>query len=192
MKPSRLGFTLLELLIASSLFLTAASGLFGAARAGLQAWAQAQENLHTHPRMIQCLEQMAAQLRGGLLLSEAPWKSEEKRFTFVASEDGLAPLSVTYEQTPQGTLVETQRLLPEGEPQVKQWLTHVTDFKVSYGYLSDKGEGIRWEPSWEDQGVLPGLVQVRLAVQGAGGSLFLTKVVLITRGALGVHEHSPR
>ncbi len=178
------GFTLVELLVALGLFTVIAGAIAAVSATGLRCWTQAQEALTTLPRLTTCLEHLATQLRSSVTLPDTPWTSGAGTLTFVTTEDqGLTPIIVTYQRTPDGHLVERHTPLANHTRQDHQWFPHVSVLTVHYGYFTEDGT-LAWEPTWADPDHVPKLVQITLGP--------LTKTVLIPTGVFGTYERGGR
>ena len=187
------GLTLVELLVTVGLFMMVAAAIYGTYAVAMRAWTQAQATLVVTPRLTACLEDMAAQLRRGVMLPEHPWASGERGIMFTTIDHGVTPVAVRYEWASDGQLVEQRHLLMQGLSRAAPsrayvWLVHATTWAVRYGYLSEDGV-LAWESQWTDPEHVPQLVTVTLAAQaGRQPPITLSKTILIPTGVWGTYE----
>lgn len=181
----RVGFTLIELMVATGLFTIVAGGIYGTYAAGLRTWSRAQETLTVTPRLALCLEHLAAQARSSVAFPQRPWASGEGSLAFVTVRADRWPVAVAYVRTPEGHLVERQETLTGELLREHHWVTGVTAFTLAYGYLEEDGTLV-WQPLWGDPEHLPQLVRLTVTTTGASRRVTtLTKTIGIPTGELG-------
>jgi prepilin-type N-terminal cleavage/methylation domain-containing protein len=198
MKKPRGGFTLLEMLLALSLFALLSTGLAAALKTGLDAWHRGRGMEERQQRARAILETLALELRNALPAPGRGLTGEESSVSFLTvrrsvDEDG-SPLfrvaRVTYRLVdgPEGfekELEKTEDLL-DGRPARTASLSAAPSLvRFLYAYAPEKeGEGLLWQPRW-DADALPAGIRVTLSLPDPSeGAYVLEKTLDLPAGSL--------
>ena len=153
----RSGFTLLELLIALTLFtvvMVIVGSVFGT---GIVAWKRGEEEIGLYQDLRLALDRMAVELRNSLSYENTPFEGQRDLLSFVqlhTSRFSSAPpewVQVTYEMTTNsGTPSLVRRVSPFSKDKTEEdvLLSNVSEVQFSYPSLEKKGEW-EWKEKWD-------------------------------------------
>ncbi|MBI4436826.1 MAG: prepilin-type N-terminal cleavage/methylation domain-containing protein [Candidatus Omnitrophica bacterium] len=192
-RRSRIGFTLLELLIALSLFsviMVVVSSVFST---GILAWRRAEGESEQYQEIRLTFDRMGVELRNTIPFQGIPFEGKEDRLSFLQVRSSRSPSSspewmvVTYEvkQTPQAvSLVRRAKFLLNEKETEDVVLSPLSGVRFSYPSFDEKGKW-DWKESW-DPGALkksiPPFLKMALSVREGEKweKLFLIPILIPT------------
>lgn len=198
LRNSVTGFTLVELLIASAIFLTIMATIYSSFHAGIFGYKNMEETVNVHQSARQILERINLDIRNSFVFSENESKFLGNRqgvsFLTIADtydEDGIIEnyAFVAY-QIEEGKLT---RLCRKGKEslnnnsgiQSEEMALNGATLVFSYGYSINGQEGVKWKDTWgaaddpaQEQKILPVAVKVKLAVKNNAGYNFERTIFL--------------
>lgn len=185
----RAGFTLIELMVSLSIFCVLAVALYSVFAAGVGAWRRAQASSATYQTTRLVLDEMARDLRGAVLISNAEFAGEPARLSLLVVRRGSTPAirRLTYELR-QDSLFRLDESYVEGLQETHRQ----PDLMVGplaglvFEYAS-RGEGtvaaLDWKDVWADREALPAGVRIVLTSrEGQTATTRFTKTVFIPLG----------
>lgn len=209
MKRNNPAFTLLELLIAVTIFSIIALSLYSTFYTGMKALRSSQGAMRIHQSLRLVTEELSLDLRNSLLAplheelktavieAAAEEKEEEplyyflgdsKRFSFVTMKD-CQICNITY-YADKGKFMRTIKYQGRGFAAPAQGgetlLEDIRNMEVLYSYEAETEDGEPvWLDIWEEEELVPLGVKITLELKGLGSLEKLTKTVYIPVGALG-------
>ena len=184
------GFTLVEILIVSTIVSILAAGLGSSFVSGMRLWGRASQQDMVRFNAWLTLETMARELRQNAKLSLAPFEGDARELTFPSVVNG-AIVKVTYiyegyEKRIKREEVGFEDLVEETlEPETKTRVVFSPALEMTIEYatfdptqLDELGElkGYEWADSWEnDEGAIPAAIRLTSKVRNAT----LKKIILL-------------
>ena len=207
-KKSRDAFTLLELLLAITIFSIIATALYSSFYSGLKILKRSEEAMKLHQDLRFVTEELSLELRNALItplqteenaltqeLEEEKvyyFRGDRKGFRFVSlKNEGVCELGYRFKGDQANTFLRTARFQSHGftsQPERDEELLVgiLEDVEVLYSYEGqDEDAPIVWLDIWEIEEMLPLGIKVRLRLKGLGDHSELTKTVYLPVGELG-------
>jgi len=179
MKKINKAVTLIELLIASSIFAIVMVTIYSAFHTGLFGYRDIEENIDIYQTARIILERLNLDLRNSFAYSQDETKfsgnNHEISFLTLAenfSEDKLILnyAFVSYKLEGKDLLRLFRRnqeaLNDSAEIEPQELSSNVEDLIFSYGFIESGSEGIKWKDSWEDKKAFPVAVKAKLIITG--------------------------
>jgi prepilin-type N-terminal cleavage/methylation domain-containing protein len=159
---SNRAFTLIELLIVTSIIALIGMAVFAAFSRGVAVWELGQKIDKKEPEVRFALEKIAAELRNSFDLSGIAFAGAKEQLSFSTYIDTGAsteeprqePGKVTYFfDGNDGALLRTQEryteIFREGRPGPKKFISGLTGFEFGYYYFDPAKKSYGWMDSWE-------------------------------------------
>lgn len=174
----REGFTLVELLISSAIFLVVVLTIYSAFYTGVFGYRDIEENIETSGSAQQILERINSDLRNSVMYAQ-----DEKQFrgagyaiSFFSLVDRFSEDSIIQEYAFISYKLEDGRLmrlcLSNQETMVGDSIesqeevgSNIEELTFSYGYIPLEGEVIEWKDLWDDPKESPVAVKVKLSIK---------------------------
>lgn len=183
MKPSK-AFTLVELLIASSIFLVVAVTIYSAFGAGIFGFRDIQENIDIQQAARQVLGRIDIDLRNSFVYSmnETKFTGNENEISFLTLVDTFSKDKIVQEYAfvsyavSQNTLMRLCRrgqesLNVNSEISPEEIAANISQIAFSYGYIDPADGSLRFQDSWgspsasSEQKVLPVAVKIAVSIK---------------------------
>lgn len=179
------GLTLIELLVAMTLFAIAAPLLYRSFYEGARSIQKVRSSLEEGRRSYRAFSSLEKDLKNSVSYSPAPFQGSKDSFSFVSLDGSLS--KVTYELK-NGEFLRTESPVAQKDSLAadsRVLMAGVSDFHVEYAY-SDENKNIVYRPQWSqksDNGI-PRAMKMTWKLQDAKNieSLF----VWIPQGSLGL------
>jgi general secretion pathway protein J len=181
--PNEAGFTLLELLIATSLLAFVSIGLYGGLHFGVRAFERNRDYVEaTHDILFaqeflrRTLASAAPQLVASPSGRYADFRGSSQRIAFIGPapasliEGGRARIILAVAKDPEGqalTLAATPELAPGGvlaRPRQEELIGRVEAIRFSYFGEQAGDLAPQWHDEWEDEARLPALIRISIKV----------------------------
>lgn len=175
-------FTLIELLIASSILIVIMLTLYISFNTGIFGYRHIEGTLATAQTAIKVLERINLDLRNSFVYS-----SNETKFTGSKDEMGFLTLVDTFREGKKAQdyafisyKLEENNLLrlcrrnqeslnDNSETEPKILASNIKEIVFSYGYLDTKNQILEWKDTWDDPVLLPEAVKVNLSIKNEIG-----------------------
>lgn len=196
----RLGLTLIELLIALSIFVIAVVPIYAVFRTGIISWRRIEEYTSGYQQVKFATEMMAQNLRQAIFYPDIKFEGKSDSLTFmslVSSPSEEYPhkkelAKITYylkqEEGINNLLQETilyRNLENPEESKPKAILTNLSEFKFSYCYKKEGATGeYIWQDNFDGEDILPKLVRIKFKPGAPLEDFETTKYVYIPTGEL--------
>lgn len=186
--------TLIELMLALTLFSTILASVAGLVRSGLQARVRWEESVAPYQAMERALDRLAADLESAQPFFGMPFFGARARLEFARVDAASGEwMRVVYHIDPDAggaVLMREEFLWREsgagGEPWRRETVLPLIAGQFSYGML-DEQQHLSWQPAWDgDVHGLPRLIAIdcTLPVKGSRPSIALSRVVRNPAGNL--------
>jgi type II secretory pathway component PulJ len=164
------GFSLLELLITSSLFLILMLVIFSSFRTGVLGYKNIDKAIDSQILGQRILEMLNLDLRNAFAYSESQTKFQgaKNHLAFLAVRtEALSFISYKLEGDRLFRLSRKNKesLNPESEAVPKLIATNIEEFALNYAYGIDGDKSLKWQESWDETEKLPQAVKVRLVLK---------------------------
>jgi len=218
MKKIERGFTLLELLIAVTIFSIIALAMYSSFYSGIRILRRTQEIMKFHQEIRLATEEVALDLRNTLLAplyeeAKAAYESEareeeeeeepiyffsgdEKSFSFVTLKNEEICIATYYFEAGEKRRFmriikyQSKGYISKGD-EAETLLADIENIEVSYSYESeDEDSPPIWLNIWEQEEKVPLGVKIKFDFKGLGTLRQFTKTVLVPVGSLGAQEES--
>jgi len=205
------GFTVIELLIALSIFAVIAVTLYSTFFAGISTWKRSGDNTGIYQDIRVAFDDIARDLKNMIYFT----KDDESAYIFSGTSEQVIFMtleeSISEKTEPQRELVriaysfdnakgdivrETAGILlgfdtKKAEKEIL--LKNVEDFKIEYCYFSgDEDDPYLWQEEWKDEEVkTPRGIRITASLKGSKSSREaskITRIVFIPTGVLGKKE----
>ncbi len=187
---SNRAFTLIELLIVTSLIALIGLAVFTAFSRGIAVWDLAQKTDKKEPEVRFALEKMATELRNSFDFSGIAFTGIKEQLSFSTYIDAGAatgdprrePGKVTYIfDGNAGALLRIQEryidIFREERPSPKKFISGLTGFGFGYYYFDPAKNSYGWMDSWEGRGDRPLGVRISLKFKSGEEERSLVKAV---------------
>lgn len=196
------GFTLVEVLIASSIFLVIMTTIYSSFHAGVFGYKNIEDAVNVYQSARQILERINSDIRNSFSFSE-----NQTKFSGNANGINFLTLVDTYEddkilqnyafvgyQIEEGKLTRLCRqgkesLNNNSQIQPEEMVLNAANLFFSYGYNVIGQEGIQWKDTWgaaddplEEQRILPAAVKLKLTIKNKAEYNF-ERTIFIPLGA---------
>jgi len=173
------GFTLLEMLVATTLLGLLSLVLYGALQFGLRSW-QRSEEVSVRSNMVRQVQGLLATdlaraypevIRTDPTRKPVDFEGTHSRVRYLTASSRVAgALDYVTLGVPAGTNVLTRVAALElgvgVRPDSKVLLKHVEGFEISYFGATEEDKTPRWQDTWHDQESMPLLVRIRARLVG--------------------------
>ena len=207
------GFSLLELLLAATIFSVIAVVLISTFNAGVKILRRSEVAMRYHQQLRFAMDEVSLDLHNALLAEveseeEVPelegeeesihyFKGDGKSFEFITLKDRFEKGSVKREVSrskyflASGKDPKFMRAIG-GEDSGEELLSGViTSMNVTYSYEpSDEGQPPEWYDYWDQEEAIPKGVKISFGLKGLGPVTQFTKTIYIDTGVLGSLEDS--
>ncbi|MFH1355002.1 MAG: prepilin-type N-terminal cleavage/methylation domain-containing protein [Candidatus Omnitrophota bacterium] len=164
------GFTLVELLIAASIYAIVSIAVYSTFSTGMNIWRRAKEVNLEQSRIAIKLERLSRELRQTFNFSEIRFLGTEEEISFAQVQDsGIVRMSYAFDQGDDAllrsidTLVDILQGLPEGsEPE--EYIEEIEALKFSYFYFDLAENLYLWTEVWDQIG-LPLAVKLEITTE---------------------------
>jgi len=175
-KRRRVGFTLLELLIALSLFAVIMVVVGSVFSTGILAWRRAEGESEQYQEIRLTFDRMGLELRNMIPYQGTPFEGKEERLSFLQVRVPHSPSSapdwvlVTYEvkRTPQAiSLVRRTHFLLQEKDSEDTLLSPLSEIQFSYPLFDENGKWV-WKESWDpgkDKKNFPPFLKMALSIK---------------------------
>ncbi|MFH1413929.1 MAG: prepilin-type N-terminal cleavage/methylation domain-containing protein [Candidatus Omnitrophota bacterium] len=164
------GFTLVELLIAASIYAIVSIAVYSTFSTGMNIWRRAKEVNLEQSRVIIKLEKLCRELRQTFNFPEIGFLGTEEEVSFAQVQDSeIVRISYSFDQGDDAllrsvdTLADILQGLPEGsEP--KAYIEEIEELKFSYFYFDLAENSYLWTEVWDQIG-LPLAVKLKITTK---------------------------
>ncbi|MBU1863605.1 MAG: prepilin-type N-terminal cleavage/methylation domain-containing protein [Candidatus Omnitrophica bacterium] len=201
------GFTLIEFLLAITLFLVVSSSLYLALQSGLMLYKRGEVGLSSYHRTTHFLNSISRELRNAVQYSSVPFEGKKTSMSFPAvlgryTKDNKCDDFVHIEYTfASKKLVKKEKSLSrknEKETKTNILPSYLKNISFQYGFFSETDESIVWKDTWsaEDQQSIPQAVKVTVWItfidngRGEKGDKTIEKKIWIPHGQWGREENT--
>lgn len=197
---SRAGFSLLELVVATTLLVILGGAVSVLLVRGLGVWQRSDASLQQLFLMEKGLATLSQELRNAVVLTEEPFEGSKEELSFTLAEDSTRLSQVRYHLLAQGqtkALVREEQTFPssDAQPITKTLIPHVTSFSIAYASVQQVGgqKVIQWLDEWpvapEPPPKLPQIIEIKIeARDNRGKSYTRSQWVWIPQGSLEVSQ----
>ena len=202
------GLTLIELLIAITIFAMLGVGLSSHLRAATLVWRRAIQELEVAQELRVAVAQLERDLvnatpfdDSGKWTPASTFAHQELRWyarrTGLHEQDPASIRYVRYARNADGALTRVTLTPQEAhagtathEPEIL--MRHVSSFEVRYALIEpgDEGPSLQWYDEWPQATLLPGLVEIQLSLSNAAGGRQIDRMIHIPGGTLQRIESS--
>lgn len=187
-------FTLIELLLAITIFAVIASVIYSSFRLGTLSWRRIESDLSKYQRIRYALNSMSNDLANAFAHKEIQFLGEEKRIEFAGliktpntNVENIGKISYFFLSDAEGETgrlmrqsllywqVKAEELAEEVEEPLEiaeadegdELLSNVLDFSLGYCYniSEDEGLSLDWQPDWTPEDVIPAGVKIKLVLK---------------------------
>ncbi len=190
MQKNKDGFTLLELLITTSLIAMMGLAIYAAFAKGVAVWELGNETDKQEKEIRFALDKMAAELRNSFNFSRIVFGGTKEQIEFStyivthpATEGSRTePGRVTYFFDPaRNALLRIQEryvdIFQEERPEPKEFIAQLTGFEFGYYYFDPANNVYGWMDSWEGRNDLPLGVKINLKLKDGAEERSFVKTV---------------
>jgi prepilin-type N-terminal cleavage/methylation domain-containing protein len=205
MKKGSSAFTLVELLLASTIFAVVAVSIFSAFRSGYFGYTSIAENIQTYQSLRFIFNRLSLDLRNAFIYTqeEGRFRGEKDSLSFYSLVDSFAEdrlvedyCRITYELKEKKlmrlcrknaeSIGDVSDVLPEELP------AELEDLTFSYGYFDQAKNTLEWKDAWnsgtnplpEEAKTLPVEIKVKITLKTMPGEEF-TRTIFLPLGGKG-------
>lgn len=191
MTKNRSAFTLVELLIASAIFLVVVLTVYSAFYTGVFGYRDIEANIDTYQSARHILERINLDLRNSVAYSqnESKFTGTNEGISFFALVDTFTEGKIMQDYAFIAYNLEDKSIMrlclsnkealsnsPERGPE--EIGSEIEELSFSYGYISATDQSIEWKDLWDDPAALPVAVKLKLKIkdrieQDFGRTIFL-------------------
>lgn len=192
------GFTLLELLIAVTIFSIAAVAIYSSFNVGIRAWRKAEDSYKIRQEARHALDRIGRELRNAVNFTPMPFDGSSNYVSFSRAlkisdskggySEGILKITYTFDANAKAVyyILQTYQESAKDESGTKSLLTSgISDFKLKYAYR--QGDEIIWEDNWKkEEKLIPFGMKVSLSypLQEEAQTVEFSETVLIPTGVL--------
>ena len=189
------GFTLLELLIAVTIFSIVSIAIYSSFSVGIRAWRKAEESYKVRQEARHALEDIGYELRTAVNFTPVPFEGSSDCVSFSRVlkssnkySEGIFKITYTFDAEAKSLyyILQTYQESVQEESGIKSILTSgISGFQLKYAYLD--GEEVIWRDDWQSDEIdVPFGVKVSLFYpsQSKGQDIEFSETILIPTGAL--------
>lgn len=196
---SREGFSLLELVVATTLLVILGGAVSVLLVRGLGVWQRSDASLRQLFLMEKGLADFSEELRNAIVLMEKPFEGLKEEMSFTLVEDSTRLSQVRYHLLAQGqtkALVREEQSYPpsDAQPITITLIPNVTSFSIAYASVQQVGgqKVVQWLDEWPvapEAPKLPQLIEVKIEAQdNRGKSYTRSQWVWVPQGSLEVSQ----
>ena len=209
---SKHGLTLIELLLAVTIFSIVASIIYSSFRLGIVSWRRTEANLSRYQKIRHALNLFTEDLTNAFMYEAIPFKGEGKSIEFAGFIKDIDTKQRTIGRIcynfstgetagASGSLIRQQQeywqIQTEEDEEAEQvsvageeLLSDVMDFNINYCYavLEEETEQLQWSPEWISEESIPAGVKLELVLKDDAapeGKRMFAKRVYIPVGEIG-------
>lgn len=184
-------FTLVELLIASVIFVVVMTTIYSAFHTGIFGFRNIEEIINTYQTARQILERINLDLRNSFFYSEEESKftGENNKLSFFTLVDSYQGDKIIPEYAFVAYKLEGNKLMrlcrkrqdalnDKLDIESDEMASNVGEIIFSYGYFGAGSQEIRWKDSWEDKKAFPLAVKINLTIKDKGEQNFQRTIYL--------------
>ena len=169
----RTGFTLVELLVVTTVFAILAGGMASTFLSGMRLWSRAQRQDAAQTDTLLALEVMAKELRQSAVLPSARLTGTSRDVSFPAAlDDALVKVTYRYDadtKSVRRTQVDLREVLEgtlEPTAQEKALCSRVDSLLIEFGVFDkEKPEaGYEWKDSWDEKDGIPSAIRLTVTI----------------------------
>jgi len=189
------GFTLLELLIAVTIFSIVSIAIYSSFSVGIRAWRKAEESYKVRQEARHALEDIGYELRTAVNFTPVPFEGSSDCVSFSRVlkssnkySEGIFKITYTFDAQAKSLyyILQTYEETVKEEEGTKSILTSgISGFQLKYAYLD--GDEVIWMDDWQSDEVdIPFGVKVSLFYpsQNEGQDIEFSETILIPTGVL--------
>lgn len=193
-------FTLIELLIAVTIFSVVASLLYSSFRLGIISWKRTEANLSRYQKIRYAMNRLSEDITNTFMHKKIVFKGQEKRIEFagvIKGKDKQKSIGkICYFFSGEGASLLRQKL--SYDQAIKEETTteggedlisDVIDFKINYCYKEKEEESeFEWFPEWVSEKAIPQGVKLELTLKddyAPDGKIVFVKRINIPVGEMG-------
>lgn len=165
-------FTLVELLIATSIFLVVMVTLYGAFQAGMFGFRNIEENIAVHQAARRVLERISLDLRNHFAYSRSDTRffgqADEIRFLTRIPQYALVDYKFENNRVLRLCRANKESLNDNSEVSFRQIAKNIAELRFAFGYIGPDGQNLEWKDSWAapesigEQKAFPAAIKVTL------------------------------
>lgn len=169
--------TLVELLIASTIFVLVMTTVYSAFHTGIFGFRDIEENLDIHQTARQVLERIVLDLRNIITYSaeETKFKGDKNSLSFLTLVDKFSEgkmtrdyCSVSYNRKENKImrleLLNKDSLKQESDTEPEELASRIKELQFSYAVIEKDTQQLKWLDLWEDTAALPAAVKVKISI----------------------------
>ncbi|MCM8790028.1 MAG: prepilin-type N-terminal cleavage/methylation domain-containing protein [Candidatus Omnitrophica bacterium] len=160
--------TLIELLIASSIFVLVMTTVYSAFHAGLFGFKDIDENLDIHQTARIVLERLNLEMRNMFVYSddETRFKGDKTSISFLTLNPGYTFVSYSQKDDKIMRLAQSgkEALKEQTEIEPEELAASIKALSFTYGSIKEGTKELEWVDSWEDRKDLPAAVKVNITI----------------------------
>ncbi|MBN1405254.1 MAG: prepilin-type N-terminal cleavage/methylation domain-containing protein [Candidatus Omnitrophica bacterium] len=195
-------FTLIELLIAVTIFSIASSVIYSSFRLGVLSWKRSEDVLKKYQKIRYAVNLLSEDIAGTFIFKDIQFKGDEARIEFpglvecaAAGAKTVGRISYEFSQS-SGRLLRLKQSYREALNTAstggEELLSDVIDFKISYCYKLPDSEEPGWLGEWFVEEKIPAGVKMELVVKDNyspdGKMIFVKRINIPTGEMLGMEE----
>lgn len=191
MKKTDKAFTLIELLIASSIFVIVMMSIYSAFHTGLFGYRDIEENIGIYQTARIILERLNLDLRNSFAYS-----SDETKFSGNNTEINFLSLTDNFRQ---GKLMhnysfisykldgksllglcrkDQEALNDKSQTQAQELASNIESLSFSFAFFDPASQELKWKDSWEEKALFPVAVKAKLIISGKTKQEFARTIYL--------------
>jgi len=191
MKHAARAFTLIELLIASSIFVILMLAVYSTFNSGLFGYRNIDENINIYQTARSVLERFNRDLRNSFVYTSDDMKfsGKQNEINFLSLVDKFSSGKVMRHYAFISYKLEDGKLLrlcrfdkealnDKSEVVYQELASNVGDFSLSYGFIEAVSQELKWKDTWDDFKSLPVVVKVKLIITGKAKQKFERTIYL--------------
>ncbi len=173
------GFTLLELIISSAIFLVVVLTIYSAFYAGVFGYHDIEENINTFQIARQIFERINSDLRNSVIYAqnETMFNGTNNAISFSSLTDRFSEDKIIQDYALISYKLEDKKLMriclknqeiltnSSSQAQEEEMDSNIEELSFSYGYIPEGKQAIEWKDSWDDPAALPAAVKVKLTLK---------------------------
>lgn len=175
-------FTLIELLIASAIFMVLMVTVYSSFHTGIFGYRDIEENIDIYQAARLILGRMELDLKGSFLYSatEAKFSGSKNEMSFLTLVDSFSKDKISTDYAFVSYKLEANKLLrlcrknqesikEKSELQPDEMSSNIKEFTLNYGYIDSADNSLKFKDSWgstpDEQKTLPAAVKVNLILK---------------------------
>ncbi|MDD5729678.1 MAG: prepilin-type N-terminal cleavage/methylation domain-containing protein [Candidatus Omnitrophica bacterium] len=176
--PKTKGFTLVEMLIAASIFVVVAVSIYSAFQTGMFGYSRINTTLSVYQNASLIFDRIDTDLRNCFAYTEnktnfSGTKSELRFFSLVSGFSGGIPVRnfsfIDYKMDKDKLLrlcrINKESLNDASEIKPEEMASKIDGISFSYGYMPEADQPLVWKDTWDEPKALPDAVKIKLNVK---------------------------